>query len=84
MRKKQEIKVIVHYPKTTLGWYRWMMRIVYADPDMVYDYIKKQKLPPKEREELLKLARSQAELFHCCELDMYRRRPLNGGIPDEE
>ena len=84
MRKKQEIKVIVHYPKTTLGWYRWMMRIVYADPNMVYDYIKKQKLPPKEREELLNLARSQAELFHCSELDMYRRRPLKEADSDGE
>lgn len=73
MRKPQEIKVVVHYPRTEYGWYSLMMRIVFSNPDLVYDRIKALKVTKKKKDELLKIARTQTEMYHDCGLNSYKR-----------
>jgi len=81
MRKPQEIGVILHCPKTEYGWHSLMMRIVFANPDLVYDRIKALKVSKKKKDELLKIARTQAEMYHDCGLNSYKRHRAANNEP---
>lgn len=72
MRKLQDIQVIVHYPTTYFGMISFMKRIVYADPDLLYEKIKKSKhkffqdvITQMNQSEELKLRRENEKPFRA-------------------
>ena len=48
MRKPQEINVIVHYPATLCGMVSFVKQVVYANPNLLYDRIKKKRMKKKD------------------------------------
>lgn len=60
MRKLQGINIIVHYPTTFYGVMSHIKHVVYANPDLVYDRIRKAKLTKEKKAALLELAREEA------------------------
>ncbi len=72
MRKPQDIQVIVHYPTTYYGMISFIKRIVYADPDLLYERIKKSKHTKAKKAELMALAREEARTYARDDLVFYR------------
>lgn len=72
MRKPQDIHVIVHYPTTYYGMLSYVRRVVYADPDLLYERIRKSKYSKAKKTELMALAREEAQTYSRDDLVFYR------------
>ena len=72
MRKPQEINVIVHYPATLCGMVSFVKQVVYANPNLLYDRIKKKRMPKEEKGILLMMAREEERKYSRNDLLFYQ------------
>ena len=72
MRKPQKIEVVVHYPTTFYGMTSFAKQVVYANPDLLYDRIKKMKLPKDEKDILLAMAKEKERVYSRSDLLFYQ------------
>lgn len=72
MRKPQEMNVIVHYPTTISGMVSLVKKVVYANPELLYDKIKRTKLPKDEKDILLAMVKEQERVYSRSDLLFYQ------------
>ena len=75
--------MIVHYPATLCGMVSFVKQVVYANPNLLYDRIKKKRMPKEEKGILLMMAREEERKYSRNDLLFYQLAAAQNDTEDK-